>query len=125
VKPSQVIGPPGNPYLLRWILFRQGTKPRVYIHHFMRSDDDRALHDHPWWFVSILLRGSYLEHGPGGARVRRAPSIAFRPLDTRHRIELLRQPVWTLFITGPRVRGWGFWCEDRFVPWRDFDGCDR
>lgn len=124
-EPSQIIGPVSNPYMLRWILFRFRNWPRIYIHRFMRSDDDRALHDHPWWFISILLRGSYREHRPDGASIRRAPSIAFRPLRTQHRVELLRQPVWTLFITGPRVHGWGFWCEDDvFVPWREFDGCD-
>jgi hypothetical protein len=37
------------------------------------------------------------------------------------------QPVeaWTLFLVGPRVREWGFWCPgdgggERFVHWRDF-----
>lgn len=27
-----------------------------------RSDDDRALHDHPWVNMSILLEGTYTEH---------------------------------------------------------------
>jgi len=25
----------------------------------MRSDDDRALHDHPWSFASVLIAGAY------------------------------------------------------------------
>lgn len=34
----------------------------IYLHHFRRSDDDRALHDHPWWFnISWLLDGNYDE----------------------------------------------------------------
>lgn len=131
VKPTQIIGPADRPYMLRWILFRYRSWPRIYIHKFMRSDDDRALHDHPWWFISILLKGSYNEVRDDGVVVRSAPSIAFRPLYFRHRIllnwaptSLGLEPVWTLFITGPHMRGWGFWCEDNFVPWREFDGCD-
>lgn len=31
-----------------------------------------------------------------------------------------QQSVWTLFLTGPKVRTWGFWCPKGFVPWFDF-----
>ncbi|WP_051378820.1 hypothetical protein [Derxia gummosa] len=31
------------------------------IHHVLRSDHDRALHDHPWWNLSWVLRGGYWE----------------------------------------------------------------
>lgn len=33
----------------------------VRVHHIKRSDRDRALHDHPWKNVSILMRGGYWE----------------------------------------------------------------
>lgn len=34
----------------------------VYLHLFHRSDEDTALHDHPWWFnVSWILEGEYDE----------------------------------------------------------------
>lgn len=135
--------------MLRWFLFRSKNDrlPRLYLHKFLRPDDDRAPHDHPWWFVSILLKGSYIEHrwvdGVESVHRRRAPSIAYRPLSTHHRVMLddewydtgivsrrsgkvLGQrfkPVWTIILTGPDVRKWGFWCKETFVPWREFDGC--
>jgi hypothetical protein len=149
--PDQVITRRGDgthtPYMLRWFLFRSKRfdwMPRLYLHKFLRSDDDRAPHDHPWWFISILLKGSYIEHrwidGIEQSHCRRAPSIAFRPLSTHHRVELFVQnvadpyrptseelqrfkPVWTIILTGPDVRAWGFWCQNTFVPWRQFDGC--
>ncbi len=42
-----------------------------------------------------------------------------------HRVELLTRyrrplPVWTLFITGPRVRDWGFHCPSGWRRWQDF-----
>lgn len=40
---------------------------------------------------------------------------------TAHRIELVDGPCWTLFITGPRYREWGFHCPEKgWVHWRDF-----
>lgn len=40
----------------------------IRAHTILRSDHDRALHDHPWWSISIVLKGGYWEVGePNGA----------------------------------------------------------
>lgn len=76
--------------------------PNLYLHLFLRDDDDRALHDHPAWGVSLLLRGTYIEHtiAGGGIHFRRrysAGSLRFLPAGGQgakgkaHRIELTRQ----------------------------------
>ncbi len=49
-----------EPYLHRWYLLR--TEPVGILHKFVRSDEDRALHDHPWSFIVIPLWGGYVEH---------------------------------------------------------------
>lgn len=112
----------------------------IYLHKFMRSDDDRALHDHPWWFASLILQGEYLEHRTDGSiRHRKAGSFALRRADVGHRVELLQEvtnyghftryreaPTWTLIFTGPKIREWGFLCPKGWVHWRTFDyqnGC--
>jgi len=126
--PDFIIGPPDDIYLERWHLLPRNRWFIVYLHHFLRSDDDRALHDHPYVNVSILLRGAYLEQLPGERRRLRLPwrPWAFWRLTCRlptsaHRVELIdRQPVWTLFITGPRVRNWGFLCPKGWVPHERF-----
>jgi hypothetical protein len=120
--PDFVIGRPGDWYLERWHLIPRNPVFNVYLHHFLRSDDDRALHDHPWWNMSVLLRGSYVEVMPGNRRVVRWP---FRPVCRRassaHRVELIAgRPVWTLFFTGPRIRAWGFHCPQGWRHWHDF-----
>ena len=87
----------------------------VFIHKFVRSDEDRALHDHPWNFLVIPIWRGYIEHsdrvvicdcepgstycemceGDGAYRepVRRRvwPIIGTRYRDAtyRHRVELL------------------------------------
>lgn len=58
--PDETIGGWENPYLLRWYVI-QSRVFGIYIHQFLRSDDSRALHDHPWDFISIILSGGYIE----------------------------------------------------------------
>ena len=124
--PDVIIGGHADPYLLRWYLIPRNPVFNVYLHQFLRSDDDRALHDHPWINASLLLDGSYTEHtiAAGGIHhrtVRQAGDIVLRGPKAAHRIELHAGPCTTLFITGPRVRPWYFHCPERgLVHWRDF-----
>lgn len=111
----------GDQYLLRWHLLPRNPVCNVYLHLICSDDDDRALHDHPWANCSILLQGSYIEHGKGGAlALRREGSVVFRRPTTAHRLELIDQAVWSLFLTGPRVREWGFLCPHGWRHWREF-----
>ncbi len=118
------IGGKTNPYMIRWFVLPRNPWFNCYLHKFVRDDDDRALHDHPWWFVSIVLRGGYEEFDHINAEwgtVRRVGSIAFRPATHRHIVRLIgRKPCWTLVFTGPKSREWGFWCPKGFVVWTDF-----
>lgn len=125
--PDFIIGGALHPYLRRWWLIPRNRWFNIYLHHFCRSDDDRALHDHPWANCSVLLAGEYTEHtiAPGGIhrrQVLRAGSVRLRLSGkVAHRIELHKGACWTLFITGPRYREWGFHCPDRgWVPWQEF-----
>ena len=134
-KPDEVIGEEGVPYLLRWWLFKSAFLC-VYLHKFLHSDSDRALHDHPAPSLSFLL-GDYLEiilDEPNGVRriVRRKQfNFVYRKATHIHRIVLYSDrnkkpiPVYTLFLFfGSKRRNWGFWCNDeRFVPWQQF--CDE
>ena len=134
--PDFVIGGELHPYLRRWWVIPRNRFLNVYLHQFLRSDDDRALHDHPWANCSILLRGSYIEHTETGRRELQAPSVRLRLSGKfAHRIELLErrvapwpafapQPCWTLFITGPRYREWGFLCPQGWVHWKRFTAAD-
>jgi hypothetical protein len=41
-----------------------------YLHRVTGSDDDRAMHDHPWVNASFIISGSYIEHTPVGEYIR-------------------------------------------------------
>ena len=123
--PDFVIGSTDNPYLRRWWIIPRNRFFNIYLHHFLRSDDDRALHDHPWINCSCLLEGEYTEWSiaRGGVhhkRLAKVGSLKFRRPTTAHRVELHAGPCWSLFITGPVVREWGFHCSAGWRSWKIF-----
>lgn len=127
--PDFVVGTPEEPYLRRWWLIPRNPVFNVYLHHFLHDDEDRALHDHMYVNLSVLLRGAYREHTRAGVRQRTAGTLSgvkMRLPRTAHRIALInRAPCVTLFITGPRVRNWGFHCPQGWRRWQDFVAADR
>lgn len=111
----------GDNYLRRWWVVPRNEFCNVYLHEIRQSDDDRALHDHPWANRSLIISGSYHEHTPDGVFVRTAGDVVDRPAEALHRLVVEPgKPVISLFMTGPVVREWGFACPKGWVPWRDF-----
>jgi hypothetical protein len=133
-----------KPFLIRWFVIPKNKWCNIYLHKFMRDDEDRALHDHPWLNVSLLLINRYIEVTRGEVRkMYQAGDLKFRFASTPHRIELVRtrktghkrtkahrergQPSWSLFITGPVTRGWGFHCPRGWREQKEFHergGCE-
>jgi hypothetical protein len=118
--PDFVIGQgnPLGPYMNRWWLIPRNKLFNVYLHQFLRSDDDRALHDHPWANFEHTIDAGGIERRrmlfEGDIRVRWSGRFA-------HRVDLFDGPCWTVFITGPRYRAWGFHCpEQGWIPWERF-----
>jgi hypothetical protein len=129
-------------WLVRPAWYTRGLGLRV--HHVVRSDMDRALHDHPWWYATLLLEGEYDEHLPrvsprhGPAEWvyhwptkrfvestlvhrRQAGEILVRGAGARHRLELYKKrDCWTLFLHGRKSRGWGFHTAHGFMPAQEY-----
>ena len=102
-----------EPYLERWIFWCGFS---IRIHKFHKGDDDRAFHDHPWWFVTVPLK-KYLELTPTqGTQTLKAGRPHYRKATHRHIVQLIDDnPTWTLIITGLKERKWGFWSGDCFT----------
>src|SRR5688572_15264894 len=87
--PHFIIGSVSNPYLLRWYILPRNKRFNLFLHKFLRDDDDRALHDHPWWFLSFVISGRYREIVESGEVIRNRWSIGFRLASHKHRVVLL------------------------------------
>lgn len=60
-KKKEIVNCDRDTYLHRWYVIRK-TGFGLFIHKFVRSDEDRALHDHPWPFIVIPIWRGYIEH---------------------------------------------------------------
>jgi hypothetical protein len=118
-----------EPYLERYYLFLKDRKNfpfNIFLHKFLKGDPD-DVHDHPWPYATLILRGGYYEwipqfnqdgtlnceirkwRGPGHFRICSSTSY--------HRIELKNGvTAWTLFMPGPQRREWGFlWAGKKWI----------
>jgi hypothetical protein len=122
-----------EPYLERYYLFlreREQFPFNVFLHKFLKSDPD-DVHDHPWPYATLILKGGYWEwiphfdtvgrktgeyqvwRGPGHFRISKANSF--------HRIELDPDiTAWTLFMPGRKCRDWGFMVKNKWIQWEQY-----
>lgn len=117
---SHIKGIDGGDYMRRWWLIpynRLGISARV--HEILQSDDARHYHDHPWWYITLVLRGGYWENTPiydksglyvGKNRKWVGPGrILFRRAKSWHYLDLDKgASAYTLFICGRKSQKWGF-----------------
>lgn len=122
-----------EPYLERYYLFLKDRKRfpfNVFLHKFLKSDPD-DLHDHPWPYATMILKGGYWEwvpqFNPKGDKIGeiakwRAPGhIRICTAKSFHRIEL--DPAvtcWTLFMPGPQQREWGFMRKGEWIQHEEY-----
>lgn len=111
----------GDDYLCRWWVIPRNEGCNIYLHHILHSDDDRALHDHPFDNTSMVLAGRYVETTPDGEFLRETGSIVTRAATDSHRLSILPgESAVSLFVTGPKIRDWGFHCPQGWRIWYDF-----
>lgn len=144
--PPEVIGSPDCPLLHRWTLAK-GRGRKLLLHHFMPDATDTR--DHPWPFVTLVLRGGYEDmvrcepcsgHGyrfglfdwretcrwcsgrgiEVGDRLR-AGSIRFRDAEYAHNTRTDRRGAWTIVLARPKSRDLGFWCEGTWWPFKEYE----
>lgn len=108
-----VIDVEGQPYLRRWSLRLPGGWS-IRLHRFYRGDVSRAMHTHPFWFITLPL-SPYVEEvmddlGRIYIRIVRRLIPQYRSLTFKHRVigSLSGGPWWTIVLTGPGAQTWGF-----------------
>ncbi len=106
---KQKLGDLKCPYLHRWVLDCRWFSIR--LHHWLRGDDPRALHDHPWNFIVVVLKGSYWDVTANGRQLMSPGTVQYRNALHKHTVDT--KGCWTLVLTGPVIRPWGFWVRNR------------
>lgn len=119
----------GLKYLVRLRLI-QTPWFAIYLHDIYEPDGDRDPHNHPWSFISFVLRGSYTEnlhpypyvHPDINVRQQHWKRFSIHRMtrETAHRITYAAPGLKTLILTGPRRHSWGFFTENGFVHWKDY-----
>ncbi len=92
----------------------------IRLHHWHSNDDARAHHDHPHWFITVVLWGAYtdISTAPDGSEIRdrlTLGSIRFRPAAYRHTVQEIVPGTLTLLLTGPTKFHWGFWVNGKRI----------
>ena len=117
-----------EPLLTRYYLFLKERKHfpfNIFLHKFHKGDPG-DVHNHPWPYFTLILKGGYYEwipqfyddgtmscevrkwRGPGHFRLCSANSY--------HRIELKEGVIpWTLFMPGPQKQEWGFLVKNKWT----------
>lgn len=110
--------------------------PSVRVHHILRPDLARHLHDHPWNARTIILKGRYSERKlystvlDEESQYREWYKYNYREVgDTAtinhgdyHSIDDVSEGgVWTLFITYKYMGMWGFLVDGVKIPWREYE----
>jgi hypothetical protein len=84
----------------------------IFIHKIYREDCDEHMHDHPWNFLKIILKGQYKEqyikHGSETFRFNKPFSIRFHKATDCHKITSVSGTVTSLIFTGRRSEEWGY-----------------
>lgn len=100
------------PYAYRTLLNLKWFSVRV--HEWIRSDDKRYFHDHPWSFITLVLWGGYTDVNETGQDRLRMGSIRYRHATHKHYVHVHPGGALTVLITTPKIREWGFWVKGKF-----------
>ena len=125
----------GADYMHRYYNFLKDRKwfPfNVTLHKIVKSDDP-IFHDHPWGYMTIILRGGYYEHVPvfdsrgqkfaEYSRWRGPGSIIIRKANEYHWLELDEEkPTVSLFFMGRQQRDWGFLKDNKWIQHEEYLG---
>lgn len=102
-------------YMRRWRILDISWLGGFRLHHIIRGDADRHLHDHPFSFFSIILRGGYnelLQYAKTERRISKTNSINKFSF---HRITWTQPNTWTLVFHTRKSKPWGFLVDGKFV----------
>ena len=125
----EILGRSNNEiYLMRfWINEpKPGTKGShssrnsLLLHHFLKPDDDKHLHNHPWAGRSTILSGGYVEDSLDGLKTLKPFDSNMITADTYHCVKSIQPNTWSLVHTGDKEGEWGFLVDGEHIHYLDY-----
>jgi len=109
------------PYMRRWVFNFYFFSIR--IHQWYRSDDKRYMHNHAFNFLTIVLKGQYIDVTKGKSGldeydVMDAGSVRYRKANHTHYVYVPNYPkhgAITLLFCGRKIQNWGFFVKGKFM----------
>jgi len=95
-----------KPWMNRYYIFLK-KRPRwfpfnIFIHEMLDNDHGNGVHNHPYPYLTIILKGGYWETLENGIFWRKTGYIGIRSANRLHRVDINKnqKPI-TLFFSGP------------------------
>lgn len=84
-----------------YLLFKENKWFNLCIHKLPPTPNYptwRVLHNHPWFNISVILKGGYWEYTTDKNKWRIPGSVIFRKSSVFHNTWVNKQTCWTMFI---------------------------
>jgi hypothetical protein len=105
----------GDVHFKRWQILKTPFGS-IWLHAIYKADQDKHLHNHPWDFTSVVLKGSYIEQTTLGNKRQYPGKINVRNGEDYHKILEVESPVvYTLFFASKPKRQWGYRVVGKFI----------
>ena len=86
-----------------------------YLHKIYERDKDLHLHNHPWKFLGIIIKGSYIEQRPDKEKIKSFGSLGWGDQRYFHKIKQVINPTISLFFVSIKTNEWGYQTEKGFI----------
>ena len=122
---KEIISKSGKLHFRRWEIISTRWFS-IYIHGIYAADEDLHLHNHPWNYCSIILKGSFVEEQKTKEGKIVFNQLRFLDCVTRnkkyyHKIRSLITPeVYTLFIVTKDTDEWGYDVDGKHIDYQTY-----
>lgn len=93
----------------------------IYLHKWNKPDPRQTPHNHPWPFISFILKGLYVEircETPSGGKPRVYNLVKWINFVRRtdfHFVDIASKGTISLMFVGKTHEDWGYWTDNGYV----------
>lgn len=107
-----------SPYAYRYVFLFFGFAIRIHIWKCSDAPTTQGTghyHNHPWWFITFVIKGSYTDFTPTGKELLKRFTLKFRKANHLHYVVPSKGGCITILFTGRPLQKWGFLVNNRIL----------